>query len=85
MCELDEKFKHQIKDSKGQDFAEIAQMLKIFQKKMNINRVACTHHVFFLKQKLDLLNSIIDSENFMCLNRALADVHNFLLMKEKEE
>ena len=30
MCELNEKLKHQIEDSKKQNLAEIAQMLKIF-------------------------------------------------------
>ena len=85
MCGLDEEFKHQIEDSEEQDLAEIAQMLKAFQREMSIGRVACTHYAFLLGQKLGLLNSMINSENFAHLNRALADVHNFLLMKEEEE
>ena len=59
-------------------------MLKIFQREMSIDRVACTHHAFLLGQKLDLPNSMIDSENFAHLNRALTDVCDFLLMKEEE-
>ena len=84
MCELDEKLKHQIEDSQRQNLAEIAQMLKVFQREMSIDRVACTHYIFLLKQKLVLLNSMIDSENFACLNRVLVNVCNFLLVKEKE-
>ena len=52
---------------------------------MNIDRVTCTYYAFFLGQKLDLLNSIIDSENFMHLNKALMNVHDFLLMKKEEK
>ena len=59
-------------------------MLKVFQREMSINRVVCTCHVFFLRQKLGLLNSMIDSENFACLDRALADVCDFLLMKKEK-
>ena len=84
MCELDEELKHQIENSQGQDLAEVAWMLKAFQREMSIDRVACTCHAFFLRQKLDLLNSIINSENFTHLDGTLVDVHNFLLMKEEE-
>ena len=59
-------------------------MFKVFQKEMSIDRVACTHYAFFLRQKLGLPNGMIDSENFACLDRALTDVHNFLLIKEEE-
>ena len=52
---------------------------------MSIDKVVCIYHVFFLKQKLDLPNNMIDSENFACLNRALINVCNFLLMEEKKE
>ena len=59
-------------------------MLEVFQREMSIDRVACIHHAFFLRQKLGLLNGMIDSENFACLNKALVNVCNFLLMKEEE-
>ena len=52
---------------------------------MNIDRVICICYAFFLRQKLDLPDSMIDSENFAHLDRALADVYDFLLMVEKEE
>ena len=60
-------------------------MLETFQREMNIGRIACIYHVFFLRQKLNLLNNIINSENFACLDKTLADVCNFLLMEEEEE
>ena len=60
-------------------------MLEIFQKEMSIDKVVCIYHVFFLKQKLGLLNNMIDSENFAHLNRALMNVYDFLLMKKEEK
>ena len=60
-------------------------MFEIFQKEISIGRIACICYVFFLRQKLDLLNSMIDLENFACLNRALVDVHDFLLVEEEEK
>ena len=52
---------------------------------MSIDRVICICYAFFLRQKLDLLNNMIDLKNFTHLDRALADVHDFLLMVKKEE
>ena len=60
-------------------------MFKVFQKEMSIDRIICICHVFLLRQKFDLSDSIIDLENFMCLDRTLMNVCDFLLMKEKEE
>ena len=85
ICELDEELKHQIEDSERQDLAEVTQMLENFQKEMSIGRVFCTHHVFFLRQKLNLPDSMIDSEKFACLDRALMNVCNFLLVVEKKK
>ena len=85
MYKLNKKFKHQIENSEKQNLVKFAEMFEIYQKKMNNKKIVCTCHVFLLKQKLKLSDSIIDLKNFTHLNRALTDVHDFLLMTEKRE
>ena len=58
-------------------------MLETFLKK--ISAELSTFIMFFFKKKLDLLINIINLEDFVYLNKALVNVHNFLLMKKKKK
>ena len=59
-------------------------MLEVFQKEISIGKITCIYYTFFLKQKLDLPDSIINLKNFAYLNETLINVCDFLLIKKNK-